>query len=114
MMFDKPHPSLKRPYSAPPLAIDTRGRASHEALTSCTYLPCSFCQDPYGFLDNFPNNYCGRFDLPHQTGTLASEKIHGVDVSCGIPCWRNSPKAWQRYTSTERNFSYDGFVRALF
>jgi hypothetical protein len=52
--------------------------------------------------------------LPHEAGTLASEKIHGLDVSSGIPCWRNSPKARQRYTSTEGNFSYDGFVRALF
>ena len=114
MMFDKPHPSLKRPYSVQPLAIDTRGEASHEASTSCANLSCSFCQDPYGFLDNFPNDYCGRFDLPHQAGTLASEKIHGVDVSRGIPCRRNSAKAWQKYTSTERNLSYDGFVRALF
>jgi hypothetical protein len=60
------------------------------------------------------NDHCGRFDLAHEAGTLASEKVHGVDVSRGIPCRRNSAKAWQRYTSTERNLSYDGFVRALF
>jgi hypothetical protein len=87
---------------------------SHEASTSFASLSCSFRQDPYGFLNNPPNNYCGWFDLPHEAGTLASQKIHGVDVSRGIPCRRNCPKARQRYTSTERNFSYDGFVRALF
>ena len=72
-----------------------------------------FGQDPYGFLDNIPNHYCGRFDLPHEAATLADQKVHGVDVSRGIPCRRNSAEAWQRYTSSERNFTYDGLIRAL-
>jgi hypothetical protein len=88
--------------------------ASHKALTICAKLSYSFRQDSYCFLNNFLNNDCGRFDLPHEAGTLASEKIHGVDVSGRIPRRRHSAKARQRHASAERNFSNDGFVRALF
>src|SRR6516164_4154854 len=82
-------------------------------LASCALPAVLFLSDPYGFVDNVPNHHCGRFDSPHEARTLTGQKIHGVDVPRGILCRRNCAKAWQRYTPTERNFTYDGLIRAL-
>src|SRR5262245_28150760 len=36
---------------------------SDEAVTTCTHLPCSVCQDLDRFLDYPPNEYSSRFNL---------------------------------------------------